>query len=194
MKWTVCGALCAAALGLVIASPAAAQRKPTIAIMPTQYFSADAESAENVTEGLVRQFEEAGYTVISMDESRQRFEAMNLEHNRHYPDRMALRFGEAVNADLVAYPRLLGVGIPAANADADNSLIEPISVLHLRVLNTHTNKPIYFNQIGHEFRAAREFGTEFTLPEPVAVATANEVLGGYFQRVAGSRQEYSGMR
>lgn len=194
MKWTVCGALCAAALGLVVATPASAQRKPTIAIMPTQYFSADADSAQNVTQGLVRQFEQAGYNVISMDESRQRFDAMDLEHSKHYADRVALRFGEALNADLVAYPRLLAVGIPAANADANNGLIDPISVLHLRVLNTHTNRPIYFNQIGHEFRAAREFGTEFTLPQPVATATADEVLSGYFQRVAGSRQEYSGMR
>jgi hypothetical protein len=68
-------------------------------------------------------------------------------------------------------------------------------VLHVRVLNVHTGKNIYFRQIGHEFRADPVTAlNDFTLPEPIAVAAAAEATQNYFQRVAGSREEFRGTR
>src|SRR5438045_680003 len=106
------GLLTTLALGTAIAGPASAQRKPTIAIMPAQYFSADAESARNVTEGLRTRFESQGYTVIPMDRAQATWSSMGLAPNEHYADRVAVKFGQSIGADLVAYPRLLAVGIP----------------------------------------------------------------------------------
>ena len=189
MKLHVSGAILALALGAGIASPAAAQQKPSLAIMPTQYFSADAASAANVTHGLRQAFEGQGYSVMPDDRSASTFQSQGLNANTHYADRIALRFGRAMGSDLVAYPRLLAVGLPMAGQSDD--LLEPNAVLHLRVRNVHTGAPIYFRQIGHEFRAdVPTVLAEFRLPEPVATSAASEVTQMYFQRVAGSRQEF----
>jgi hypothetical protein len=82
-------------------------------MIPTQYFSADAESAENVTQGLVRQFERQGYDVLSLDRSRATLRRMELDPHRQYSDPVALAFGRRMGADLVAYPRLMAVGVAA---------------------------------------------------------------------------------
>jgi hypothetical protein len=92
---------------------AAAQPHPRLAMIPTQYFSADAESAENVTQGLVRQFERQGYDVLSLDRSRATLRRMELDPHRQYSDPVALAFGRRMGADLVAYPRLMAVGVAA---------------------------------------------------------------------------------
>jgi len=192
MRVNVHGALAALALGAALSSPAAAQGKPTIAIMPTQYFAANAESAEAMTQGLVRQFEQQGYTVIPMDKVQSAYQGMGLSASRHYADRTAVKLGKQVGADLVAYPRLLAVGIPISDpAIKTTDLLQPAAVAHLRVLNTHSRAPIFFRQIAHEFTTdAPQVASSFQLPEPVATATANEVTTMYFQRVAGSRQEF----
>lgn len=192
MRLNVRGALAALALGAAVASPAAAQGKPTIAIMPAQYFSATAESADTFTQGLARQFEQQGYTVVPMDRTQAAFQQMGLSSSRHYADRVAVKFGKQVGADLVAYPRLLAVGIPINNpAIQPSELLQPAAVAHLRVLNTHSRAPIFFRQIAHEFTTdAPMVASSFNLPEPIATATANEVTTMYFQRVAGSRQEF----
>jgi hypothetical protein len=183
------GAVAALALGVGLSGPTAAQQRPTIAVMPTQYFSADERSAEHVTQGLREQFEGQGYSVMPQDRSRSTFESMNLSLNTHYADRVALRFGRQMGSDLVAYPRLLAVGLPIPNVQPGD-LLEPNAVIHLRVLNVRTGYPIYFRQVAHEFRAdAPAVLAEFSLPQPVATATASEVTQMYFQRVAGSRQE-----
>jgi hypothetical protein len=160
--------------------------------MPAQYFSATPESAEALTQGLVRQFEQQGYTVIPMDKSQAAYQQMGLSASRNYADRVAVKFGKQVGADLVAYPRLLAVGIPISNpAIHTTELLQPAAVAHLRVLNTHSRAPIFFRQIGHEFTTdAPQVASSFQLPEPIATATANEVTTMYFQRVAGSRQEF----
>jgi hypothetical protein len=196
MTLRVSSTLVALALGIALASAAGAQNRRTVAIMPTQYFSADAESAQNVTQGLREQFERQGYTVLPADRVQSAWSTMNLGPSTHYPDRTAVRLGRTVGADLVAYPRLLAVGLPInAQATGTNGgksdMIEPAAVIHLRVLNTHSGTPIYFNQIAHEFTtdAPTNVASDFRLPQPVAVATATEVTAGYFQRVAGSRQE-----
>jgi|GEM_PF-3909450 len=200
------GAVAVAALGVCVTSPAHAQRRPSIVIMPAQYFGADEQSARNLTQSLAEQFERQGYTVISSDRAESAWQSMNLSSNTHYPDRVAVRFGRQAGADLVAYPRLLSLGIPAVNPPAEPAgMLEPAAVVHLRVLNARTGGNIYFRQIAHEFRsdAAPQTNTtvtedmttttvrtpDFTLPQPVATAAANEVTSMYFQNVAGSRQE-----
>lgn len=179
----------ALACALATALPAAAQQRPSIAIMPSQYFSASEGSAANVTQGLVEQFEGRGYTVTPMDRSRSTFSDMGLSLTTHYADAVALRFGRQIGADLVAYPRLLAVGVPFAGA-SEGSLLEPAAVFHLRILNVHTGGPIYFRQIGHVFSAPPPESVEsFVLPQPVATATAQDILEVYFRTVAGSARE-----
>ena len=193
MTFRACGALLAMAAGMTLAVPASAQRKPTIAIMPTGYFAADAASAENVTRALAEQYERQGYTVVSAD--RTASAAQGISQTMHHPDSTAVRFGRAAGADLVAYPRLLALGIPAANNSTAGTLLEPNAVLHLRVINVHSGQNIYFRQIAHEYRADRPLASrDFNLPQPIASSTAGEVSSMYFERVAGSRQEFRGMR
>jgi hypothetical protein len=190
MKFRVCAPIAAAALAVGLMSPAAAQSRPSIAVMPAGYFAADETSANNLTEGLAREFEGKGYTVIGADRAQSTFQSMTLNRNTHYADRVALRFGREMGADLVAYPRLLAVGIPMANGAAvQGTLFEPAAVVHLRVLNVRTGAPIYFRQIGHEFRTDQQVAGDFNLPGPIATAAAGEVTQMYFERVAGSRQE-----
>lgn len=195
MRFSVSHALLTLALGAAISAPAAAQGKPSIAIMPTQYFSADAESAQNVTAGLRSQWERQGYNVVAQDRSNSTFQTMALNPSQHYSDATARRFGRSVGADLVAYPRLLAVGLPLSTA-ATGSMFAPEAVVHLRVINVHTGAAIYFRQVGHEFRADAPLTADasFTLPEPVATAAAEQASTIYFQRVAGSRQEFRGSR
>ena len=67
--------------------------------------------------------------------------------------------------------------------------------MHLRVLNVRTGGPIYFRQISHEFSApVPDMPTDFNLPQPVATATAEEVLEVYFRTIAGSQREMRGVR
>ena len=180
-------------IGLGVARPAAAQRRPTIAIMPSQYYAADATSAANLTQGLVQQFEGQGYTVTPLDQARSTFQSMGLTHNQPYPDSTARRFGREAGADLVAYPRLLALGFPLTGTQG--SALEPAAIVHLRVLNVHTGAVLFFRQIGHEFSVeAPGPGQNFELPQPVATAAAAEVLELYFRTVAGSARETRGAR
>jgi hypothetical protein len=167
--------------------------------MPTQYFSATAESAQNVTQGLAQQFESKGYTVVGADRAQSAAQSAGLGPSTHYADRVAVQFGRAAGADLVVYPRLLAVGVPMANAGGGNAgggtgLLAPAAVILLRVNNVHTGANIYCRQIGHEFRGevmAAPGATTVTLPPPVATATASEVTDLYFQRVQNSPMETS---
>lgn len=186
------GIVLGVALSLGSLPPAAAQVRPTLAIMPAQYFSADPSSAQNLTQGLIQQFGPQGYRVMPIQRSRSTFQAMGLQPNRHYPDRVALRFGRRMGADLVAYPRLLVLGTPATAPSG--SAVAPAAVVHLRVLNARTGRPVFFRQIAHEFQTPRMGGQGFTLPQGVATAAAAEVTQRYFARVAGSRQEFRGRR
>jgi hypothetical protein len=179
-------ALAALTLGVALASPVHAQGK-SIAVMPTLYFSADPASADNVTNGLVQQFEGQGYSVTPMDKSKSAFQAAGLQPSRHYADSEAIKFGRSVGSQLVAYPRLLAVGVPYAG---EGAFAQPNAVILLRVVNVRTGRAIYARQIGHEFRADPPApGETFTLPQPVATATAEAVLQQYFQRIKGSRLE-----
>lgn len=189
MHARVPGALLALMFGLYLSSPAVAQQRPTMAVLPAQYFAADPQSAENLTMGLVEQFESQGYSVMPMDRVQTAAQAIGYEPNRHYPDQVAVRIGRRLNAELVAYPRLLALGIPMAAETPAEGLLTPAAVVHLRVLNTRTGRPVYFRQIGHEFNAAGSIASEFSLSSTVAMAAAQEVTQRYFARVAGSREE-----
>lgn len=181
------GVVLACALGAGLATPAAAQSK-SVAVLPTLYFSAEPQSADNISTSIVSQFEGQGYTVQPLDKSRDTAQSQGIQPSRHYADSVALKFGRAMGAELVVYPRLLAVGIPYANA-ATGAFAEPTAVILLRVVNVRTGRAIYARQIGHEFRADPPSSTTFVLPQPVADATATEVLTEYFQRIKGSRLE-----
>jgi hypothetical protein len=176
-------------LALAVQTAAIAQQRPSMVILPTQYFSADAASAENVTRGLVTTFEGQGYRITAAEQTQAALQAGGYDPQRHYPDEKAVALGQRLGADLVAYPRLLGVGYPATDSGAPGTG-STSAIVHLRVLNTRTGKLIYFRQISYEFQAQRpESGVAFTLPQTVATAAAGEVSQFYFQRVAGSREE-----
>jgi hypothetical protein len=164
-----------------------------MAIMPAQYYSADAASARKVTDGLREVYERQGYEVLSAERSANTFRSMKLARGKHYPDRVAVRFGRKMGADLVAYPRLLAVGLPLT--DTKPARIRPEAVLHLRVVNAHTGRAIYFRQVGQPFGSggARLAG-DYTLPRNAADRTAAKAASMYFERVAGSRQEKRGSR
>jgi hypothetical protein len=139
--------------------------------------------------GLVQQFVSQGYSVMPMDRVQSAAQEGGYELSRHYPDQMALRIGRRLNAELVAYPRLLALGIPLAQPVNSDGLLTPAAVVHLRVLNTRTGRPVYFRQVAHELGVAPSIASEFSLPQEVAMAAAQEVTQRYFARVAGSREE-----
>src|SRR5947209_808658 len=147
-------ALWALVLGMGLATAALAQGKPTIAIMPAQYFQADPESAQNLTAGLVERFRSEGYRVIPMEKARDAFISMGLPSSHNLADPTALRFGRSLGVDLVAYPRLMSVGSPPAQSDARRIQ----AVVLLRVLNVRTGAPIYVRQVAHPFPAAEQAG------------------------------------
>lgn len=171
---------------VAILGPAHAQGK-TIAVMPSLYFSAEPQSAANVTTGLMQQFERQGYSVTSAAQAQQAFSTLGLQPNRHYADSEALKFGRQVGSQLVAYPRLLAVGAPYAGLSG--GIATPNAVILLRVINVRTGAYIYCRQVAYEFRAEAREGETFILPQPIADATAEKVTQEYFARVKGSRLE-----
>lgn len=179
----------ALAIALTLAGAAAAQHRPTIAIMPTQYFQADAASAENVTRGLVERFEAERYDVIPMDRARQVFQSLEMSPKRNVSDAAILQFGRRLGADLVAHPQLLAVRPWQSPNGASTDRRGARAVLYLRVLNVRTGQPLYTRQVAYPFTApAAETGPP-VLPAGAAAAAATAVSRSYFERVAGSRQE-----
>jgi hypothetical protein len=62
-------------------------------------------------------------------------------------------------------------------------------VVHIRVMNVKTGRPIYFNQIAQPYTADQPLQVaEFHLPGAAAQMAADTAMGGFFERVAGSRQ------
>jgi hypothetical protein len=171
-------------------SAATAEQRPRLAMVPTQYFSADAESAENVTQGLIRQFERQGYGILSVDRSRATLSRMGLAPRRQYSDPVILDFARRMGADLVAYPRLMAVGVPAFGKGGATGEPNPSAVLALRVLNARTGQPVYFRQVRHSFAEDRPPGQRVTLSPQMADQVAEDAARPYFARVAGSRQEF----
>lgn len=193
MKFQIAVAFTATLLAGSFTAPAHAASRPTIAIMPAQFYSADAESARQITDGLREVYERQGYEVLPLDESRKAFQGMGLGRHRHYADRVAVKFGRRMGADLVAYPRLLAVGLPLTENRPRR--LAPEAVLHLRVLNAHTGRAIYFRQVAHPFTpGSSRLAGDYTLPRNAADRTAAKAASVYFSRVAGSRQEVRGTR
>ncbi|MCC2672731.1 MAG: hypothetical protein K0Q72_5203 [Armatimonadetes bacterium] len=191
MKLHITVSLAALVCGGLLAGPAQAARKPTIAIMPAQFYSADAQSARQITDGLRGVYERQGYTVLSAERSGKTFRDMKLGRSHHDPDRTAVRFGRKMGADLVAYPRLLAVGLPMT--ETRKSRLAPEAVLHLRVLNAHSGKPIYFRQVAHPFTpGGTGLAGDYKLPRNAASRTAAKATSGYFNRVSGSGKENRG--
>lgn len=194
-------ALCAAAAAPAAAQgqpPAAAGRAPAappdpaslrVAVMPAQYFSADAESAQRLTESLRQEFASKGWQLVPPAEVQNAWNSLGLQNGQHYPDRKAIELGRQVNANLVVYPRLLALGIPVANAAPGETNLPPAAVVHLRVLNVPRARPIYFNQIAQQFPSDQPVTVAaFRLPAAAAQLASTNALVGFFQRVAGSRE------
>jgi hypothetical protein len=112
MRLHINHAVAALLLGGWLAAPAQSAPKPKIAIMPAQYYSADAKSAQKITESLRAVYERQGYEVLPASRAAKTFQAMGLRRGRHYPDWVPASFGRKMGADLVAYPRLLTIGLP----------------------------------------------------------------------------------
>jgi hypothetical protein len=170
------------------AASAQAQR-PTLAVMPAQYFSADAESAHAVTNELVYQFGRRGYSVVPRDQSRAAFAAMKLQPNRPYSDRVAAQFGRQVGADLVVYPQLLSIGLTYGSAALAADAGRSGAVLQLAVVNAHTGRRLYTRQVKEPFQARTGRESRAPVSRQLAGALASSTSGLYFERVAGSRQE-----
>jgi hypothetical protein len=274
-------------LALLAAQPAAATAPPpaaapasqtiTVAIMPAQYFSADAESAQRVTEGIRQDFTSKGFNVLPQDQVMTAWNALGLRNGVHYPDRTAIELGRRVNADLVVYPRLLALGLPINTAPDTSGLqppgaaaqpnpappadvaaqpaagaaqpaiatpgdvgqveqkgvgqfegkvlklqpaaaaqpaaaqpaapgqptaqpagapmaagpmptLQPAAVVHLRVVNVKRDRAIYFNQVAAEYTTTQPLAVAASLPAPAGQQASTEVLVGFFERVAGSRE------
>jgi hypothetical protein len=194
MRGQLRGALIALALMIGLTTAAVAQQRPKVAIIPTQYFSATEQGADNVTQALVEAFARPGYTVIPMDRGQTTFRMMGLDRSQDFGDPTILRFGRRLGADLVVHPQLLAVGIPAARGSSLDIIFPPAAVLHVRVLNARTGKGIYSRQISYPFGGERPRTDAFGLPPLTASAAVDAVTRNYFERVAGSRQEYRRMR
>jgi hypothetical protein len=182
------GVLLALVVAAGMASTDAAQKQPTIAVLPAQYYSADASSAQALTQALMGRFKAQGYNVMPLQRVTRVTAAMKYRPRRHYTDAQVVGFGRRLGAPLVAYPRLLALGYPAAARGSSNSALPGAAILHLRVINTGTKQPVYFRQIASEFDRRPATGAPPLAPQ-VARAAADEVTKLYFQRVAGSRQE-----
>jgi hypothetical protein len=150
------GVLLAVGLAAGLASTAAAQQQPTIAVLPAQYYSADASSAQAVTQALMARFKAQGYRVMPLQRVRAVTAAMRYRPNRHYTDGQVVGFGRRLGAPLVAYPRLLALGYPAAARGTSNSVPPGAAVLHLRVINTRTRRPVYFRQIASDLELVQK--------------------------------------
>ena len=145
---------------------AAAQRRPTVAIMPTQYFKADAESAANITRALAQQFQSERYTVIPLDRSERLF---------HEHGSSALHGHQRYSAPTVRPPPrrrsrrpspVDGVGLPLNPQATASDAPTPKAVLYLRVLNVRTGQPLYTRQVAHYFTAEPTSTGEYTLLPP----------------------------
>lgn len=181
--------LWAAAAAVVLATAAAAQPRPTMAIMPVQYFRADARSAANLTRALVERFQSEQYRVVPMDRARQLFERMGFSPDRPISDAAILQFGRRLGADLVAHPQLLAVHHWESRASEPEAPTAR-AVLYLRVLNTQTGRPLYTRQVAYSFAPANADGGTLVLSPRAAAGAAADVSRSYFERVAGSRQEF----
>jgi hypothetical protein len=186
------------AAGALLAASASAKQAPppapggqnlTVAVIPAQYFSADAESAANLTEGIRQDFTSKGWNVLPTETVKSAWDAMGMKNGVHYPDKTAIELGQKVNADLVVYPRLLALGIPIPMERTGEPGLKPAAVVHLRVMNVKRNRSIYFNQIAQEYTVGEPIQVaSFQLPSAVAQTASTQVLAGFFERVAGSRQ------
>jgi hypothetical protein len=195
-----CRTICAVAvLAAAMALPASAGRRHqppgtspqnlTVAVIPAQYFSADADSAGKLTDAVRQDFSSKGWNVLPQDTVRTAWDGMGLKNGVHYPDRTAIELGQKLSADLVVYPRLLALGIPIPASNAIPSTLQPAAVVHIRVMNVKRNRAIYFNQIAQEYTLGEPFTVaQFQLPGAVAQQASSKALVGFFERVAGTRE------
>ena len=143
-----------------------------------------------MTRSLVDRFEAERYDVIPMDRSVRLFQRMRLSHDRPISDATLVQFGRRLGADLVARAQLLAVR-PWQNHGAEpTDEASARAVLYLHVLNARTGSPLYTRQVAYPFTARASDTGELIVPPSAAAEAVAEVSRPYFERVAGSRQEY----
>jgi hypothetical protein len=157
-----------------------------VAVIPAQWFSADAESAERLTEGVRKDFAGRGWRVLPETAVQNAAGAMGLKNGVHYTDGAIIRLGRKVHADLVVYPRLLAMGLPVAATDTGYNP-QPAAVVHVRVLDVTGRRSLYCNQIAHPISGDGAAGLEgFALSPSEGRVAATQALGGFFTpRLAG---------
>ncbi len=188
-------ALCAAlvAAGSVHAAPQkSSSRKPaldpaklTVAILPAQAFSADAESAARLTDGVRHGFAARGWKVIAPERVAEAWRALGMQDRVHYTDTAILRVGRKLGVDLVVYPRLLVLGLPVATALKAGGARQPwapSAVVHVRVLDGRQGRPLFHNQVEHAYRTAETADAgSFRLPESDGRRAAARLLARFFR-------------
>src|SRR4051794_5207330 len=176
-----------AAVAAPAPTPARSVRKITVAVIPAQWFTADAESAQRLTEGIRRDFASRGWRVLSDTTVQTAAGAMGLKNGVHYPDAAILHLGRTLHADVVVYPRLLTMGLPVTALSAQARIMDPAAVLHVRVLDVTRKQAVYCNQVAHPFNGDGAASVKgFALSASESRVAAARALGGFFTpRVAG---------
>ena len=183
----VFGPLLALPLLAGLAAPGfAAPARKTVVVLPAGYFSADQTSANRVTKGLRGAFQNQGYRVVEPERASVAAANSGINRRQHYSDREVLRVGRRLGADLVAYPRVLALGL-GVNARGEDEPA-PEAVVLLRVIDVRTGRAVYARQVGEE-ADLEQSGRRLVLEQGAASATASAAARPYFQRVAGTRQE-----
>ena len=171
--------------GAVAAStaPAAARsvQKTTVAVIPAQWYAADEESAQRLTEGIRKEFATRGWDLLPEEAVRSAAAAMRLKNGSLYSDATLIRLGRSARADLVVYPRLLALGAPVAASSAKVAGIASAAVVLVRVIDVKGKRALYCNQISHEFKREGAVDVDnFALSASEGQLAATEVLGGFF--------------
>ena len=166
-------------------APASAQeaRGVRVAVLPAQYFRADAQTALRISEGMRRDFAARGWTVVPEQRVKAAWDAAGLDPGVHYADREVAEIGRRAGADLVVYPRLLALGPPPGSGRGAPAALSPEAVVRVRIVSVKRRQGIYFNQIGqgHERVPWLAFRRQ-TLPARVAQTAASRALAAFFHR------------
>jgi len=156
-------------------------RDKTVAVIPAQWYRADAESAQRLTEGIDKNFSARGGKLLPEETVRSAATAMGLKDGSLYSDAALIRLGRQVHADLIVYPRLLALGLPAAALHPEPRGVASAAVVHVRVIDVKRRRAVYCNQVAHEFKTEGEAGSDhFALSGPEGQLAAIEVLRGFF--------------
>jgi hypothetical protein len=157
-------------------------RRLSVAVLPAGYFSADAVSAERVSEAMRRQFVDRGWRVLPPETVADECRSAGLDNEKHQTDAAILAVGRRLHVDRIVYPRLLALGAPLTDARSADPGRPPQAVVHVRILDVRRGRVVYFTQIGQPFRLPQVVAlAQLRLPPAVAQAAAARALNRYFR-------------